>query len=117
MKNILTNRIQFKIFVLLIVIFIGYIIRDYQIGRQKAQIFYESAFRATVIDSNLLHGRTVEFELDNNQNIYFFPPVGNKIKIGDVVIKKANTSKYDVLRNNENREFQFLKTYDREKIE
>ena len=117
MKNIVTNKTQLRLLVLSIVIFVVYIIRDYQIGQRKAQIFYESAFRSTVINSKIRHGRTVEFELDNKQNIYFFPPVGNKLKIGDVVIKKANTSKYDVLRNNENSELQFIKTYERKKIE
>jgi|GEM_PF-883909 len=78
--------------------------------------FYTNNIFSTVLSSNSFEGRTIEFHLENGLKLYFFPPVENKLMIGDSIKKVANTYIYDVYRKDVNGEYKFWATYDFEKV-
>jgi hypothetical protein len=117
MKLKATKKNRFLILALVFsILLVGIVVDTYQ-GKKKAEQFYSATFKSKVVGCQLLYGRTLEFELENQQTIFFFPPVGNKLKIGDLIVKDKYTSKYTVLRKNIEGEYEFYKTYDREVIE
>lgn len=84
--------------------------------RKNTKEFYNNEFSSKVVSSNSYEGRTIEFHLENGLKLYFFPPVNNKVIIGDIIQKKSETSLYNVLRKNKNGKYEFHSTHDFDKL-
>lgn len=80
-------------------------------GRRLEKEFFRNEISSFVIKSNSYYGRSEEFHLENGIKLYFMPPIGNKIKIGDSVRKGSNTNTYNVYRKDINGEYKFWATY------
>ena len=89
---------------------------SYKANKNKKE-FCKRAFSSKIIRSIFFEGRTVEFHLDNGLKLYFLPPVGDKIMIGDSVEKKDETYQYHVFRKKETSEYQYLSTFDFNQIQ
>ncbi|WP_212592631.1 hypothetical protein [Sphingobacterium humi] len=85
-------------------------------GSKNKKSFYEQSFASLIIKSNIYQGRSVEFHLENGLKVYFLPPVGDKIMIGDSIRKDVNTYIYDVYRKDANGEYKFWATYNKDRI-
>lgn len=85
-------------------------------GRKNIRNFYYAKFSSVIIKSNSYYGRSVELHLQNGIKLYFLPPLGDKIVIGDSVVKKSNTYLYDVYRMDLNHQPHLITTYDYRKI-
>lgn len=85
-------------------------------GRKLEKDFFRNEFSSVVVKSNSYYGRSEEFHLENGVKLYFMPPIGDKIMIGDSVRKETNTYIYDVYRKDMNGEYKFWATYNREEI-
>lgn len=85
-------------------------------GRRLEKEFFRNEISSFVIKSNSYYGRSEEFHLENGVKLYFMPPIGNKIMIGDSVRKEPNTYIYDVYRKDVNGEYKLWATYNREEI-
>ena len=83
---------------------------------KNRKTFYEQSFSTMVVKSNTYQGRSVEYHLDNNLKVYFLPPVGDKIKVGDSLTKERNTYQYNVYRKDEEGVYVFFATYNIERI-
>ncbi|HTN46573.1 MAG TPA: hypothetical protein VL098_09515 [Flavipsychrobacter sp.] len=77
----------------------------------NASHFHNNAIFSIVVASKLYHGRTVQVMLKEGSKLYFLPPLGNKIALGDSIAKPPNTYIYDVYRRNENGVFIKSHTY------
>jgi glucose uptake protein GlcU len=84
--------------------------------RKNKKKFYEQGFSTLVVSSNMYQGRSIEVHLQNGLKIYFMPPLGTKIMIGDSIKKERSTYVYKVYRK-EHKTYKYLTTYDFENIQ
>lgn len=85
-------------------------------GRRLEKEFFRNEISSVVVKSNSYYGRSEEFHLENGVKLYFMPPIGDKIMIGDSIRKESNTYIYEVYRGNANGEYKLWATYNREEI-
>lgn len=85
-------------------------------GKNNSNRFFKESFSTIVVSSNSFQGRSLEFHLKNDLEIYFLPPAGNKIMIGDSIKKLPNTYLYNVYRKNINNKYVYFATYDFKQI-
>lgn len=85
-------------------------------GNKYRKEFFRSEISSLVIKSDTYYGRSIEFHLDNGMTLYFMPPIGKKIQIGDSVKKESNSFIYDVYRKKINDGYEYWATYDGESI-
>ena len=79
--------------------------------------FFKEGFSTIVISSNTYLGRSFEYQLGNGLKVYFLINNGAKLIKGDSVYKEENTYLYKVYRKNEINKYEFLATYNFEKME
>lgn len=79
--------------------------------------FFKRGFSSTVIDHRSYQGRSVEFLLANGLKVYFWPKSQEKISVGDLIKKEANTYVYSVYRKDVKGEYLLLSSYDFQRIE
>lgn len=80
-------------------------------GFKRKKYFFENAISSVVIKSSSFYGRGQEFHLHNDVRLFFLPPIGDKIMIGDSIDKDANTYIYKVFRKDTNGEYRFWTTH------
>jgi hypothetical protein len=87
-------------------------------GEKKyKEMFYQQEFSSIVISSNSFEGSSIEFHLENDMKVYFLPPIENKIKIGDSLKKEKNSYQYRTYRKNIAGKYEYIATYDIERIQ
>jgi len=96
------------------VIFFGVFIYFDISGAIKRNQFYKNEINSIIIKSSNWQVRTTEFYLKDGFQIHSsFNSLD--LQIGDSIVKKANTTVYDVYRKDYNRIYVFLKKYDSSK--
>jgi len=117
LKNITELSMIYKIIgiipVLGIIIWFIYIKVNGKINKSE---FYKQKISTIVIESNDYYGRSRELILNNGLKLYFMPPLGEKIAIGDSIYKEKGTYLYKVFRKNNTGNYDTIKTYDFRRI-
>ena len=85
-------------------------------GSRDTNHFFHNSISSVVVSNNSYYGRSVEFHLDNGMKLYFLPPVGYKIMIGDSIRKEVDTFIYDVYRKDDNGIYKFWSHYNGEDV-
>ena len=85
-------------------------------GKINKSEFYKQKISTIVIESNDYYGRSRELILNNGLKLYFMPPLGEKIAIGDSIYKEKGTYLYKVFRKNNTGNYDTIKTYDFRRI-
>lgn len=93
----------------------GFVINLYISERRKIPEFYNKEIRSTVIKSGSFHARAIEFHLRDGTTVVHYPPIGEKIAIGDSIFKPRNSFIYRVYRKGSDNEYKFIEMYDYQK--
>lgn len=85
-------------------------------GEKLKKKNYASPISSTVVMFTSYYGRSSEFRLENGIKLYFMPPVGDKILIGDSIKKDPNTYLYKVCRKDSNGIYKLWATYSLDRV-